>query len=72
MLPKSAKKDVVKAWQNAAAAIVNDPAAMKVLNKKLGKYDQVTGSKALKSALKKATSIDSKSEKFLQSWKDTK
>ena len=45
---------------------------MKVLNKKLGKYDQVTGSKALKSALKKATSIDSKSEKFLQSWKDTK
>ena len=72
MLPKSAKKDVVKAWQNAAAAIVNDPAAMKVLNKKLGKYDQVTGSKALKSALKKATSIDGKSEKFLQSWKDTK
>ena len=72
MLPKSAKRDVVKAWQDAAAAIVNDPEAMKVLNKKLGKYDQVTGSKNLKSSLKKATSVDSKSEKFLQEWKNTK
>ena len=45
---------------------------MKVLNKKLGKYDQVTGSKNLKSSLKKATSVDSKSEKFLQEWKNTK
>ena len=72
MLPKSAKRDVVKAWQDAAAAIVNDPDAMKVLNKKLGKYDQVTGSKSLKSSLKKATSVDSKSAKFLQEWKNTK
>jgi hypothetical protein len=72
MLPKSAKRDVVKAWQDAAAAIVNDPEAMKVLNSKLGKYDQVTGSKNLKSSLKKATSVDSKSEKFLQEWKNTK
>ena len=72
MLPKSAKRDVVKAWQDAAAAIVNDPEAMKVLNKKLGKYDQVTGSKSLKSSLKKATSVDSKSAKFLQEWKNTK
>jgi len=72
MLPKSASKKVVKAWQKAAEAIVNDPEAMKVLNKKLGKYDQVTGSKNLKSSLKKATSVDSKSEKFLQEWKNTK
>ena len=72
MLPKSAKRDVVKAWQDAAAVIVNDPEAMKVLNKKLGKYDQVTGSKSLKSSLKKATSVDSKSAKFLQEWKNTK
>jgi tripartite-type tricarboxylate transporter receptor subunit TctC len=71
MLPKSASKKVVKAWQKAAEAIVNDPEAMKVLNKKLGKYDQVTGSKNLKSSLKKATSVDSKSEKFLQEWKNT-
>ena len=72
MLPKSASKKVVKAWQKAAEAILNDPEAMKVLNKKLGKYDQVTGSKNLKSSLKKATSVDSKSEKFLQEWKNTK
>ena len=72
MLPKSASKKVVKAWQKAAEAIVNDPEAMKVLNKKLGKYDQVTGSKNLKSSLKKATSVGSKSEKFLQEWKNTK
>ena len=72
MLPKSASKKVVKAWQKAAEAIVNDPEAMTVLNKKLGKYDQVTGSKNLKSSLKKATSVDSKSEKFLQEWKNTK
>ena len=72
MLPKSASKKVVKAWQKAAEAIVNDAEAMKVLNKKLGKYDQVTGSKNLKSSLKKATSVDSKSEKFLQEWKNTK
>ena len=72
MLPKSASKKVVQAWQKAAEAIVNDPEAMKVLNKKLGKYDQVTGSKNLKSSLKKATSVDSKSEKFLQEWKNTK
>jgi len=44
---------------------------MKVINKKLGKYDQVTG-KALKPALKKATSIDSASNKFLQAWKAKK
>ena len=72
MLPKSAKRDVVKAWQDAAAEIANDPEAMKVLNSKLGKYDQVTGSKTLKSSLKKATSVDSKSSKFLLEWKDTK
>jgi len=71
MLPKGAKRDVVKAWQSAAEAIVNDPAAMKVINKKLGKYDQVTG-KALKPALKKATTIDSASNKYLQAWKATK
>ena len=71
MLPKGAKRDVVKAWQSAAEAIVNDPAAMKVINKKLGKYDQVTG-KALKPALKKATTIDSASNKYLQAWKSTK
>jgi len=44
---------------------------MKVINSKLGKYDQVTG-KALKPALKKATSIDSSSNKFLQAWKAKK
>jgi tripartite-type tricarboxylate transporter receptor subunit TctC len=71
MLPKSASGAAKKAWTNAAAAIVSDPSAMKVINSKLGKYDQVTG-KALKPALKKATSIDSASNKFLQSWKNQK
>jgi len=71
MLPKSASGAVKKAWTNAAASIVNDPSAMKVINSKLGKYDQVTG-KALKPALKKATSIDSSSNKFLQAWKAKK
>jgi tripartite-type tricarboxylate transporter receptor subunit TctC len=71
MLPKSASGAVKKAWTKAAANIVNDPSAMKVINTKLGKYDQVTG-KALKPALKKATSIDSASNKFLQAWKSKK
>jgi hypothetical protein len=45
---------------------------MKVLNKKLGTYPQVTGSKDLKVALKNASSMKGSTYNFLKGWLSSK
>jgi len=68
VLPKGTKKSVIKTWQKAAAGIVANPATMKVLNGKLGKYPHFIGDKDLKVALKKASTMNGSTYSFLKDW----
>ena len=71
VLPKSASDNVVTAWINASGQIVNDLDTMKIINKKLGKYDQIIGENLI-FALRKASTLDEPAYIYLSSWMDTK
>ena len=70
-LPKSASDNVVTAWIKASGQIVNDLDTMKIINKKLGKYDQIIGENLI-FALRKASTLDEPAYIYLSSWMDTK
>lgn len=71
VLPKSASDNVVTAWIKASGQIVNDLDTMKIINKKLGKYDQIIGENLI-FALRKASTLDEPAYIYLSSWMDTK
>ena len=71
VLPKSASDNVVTAWIKASGQIVNDFDTMKIINKKLGKYDQIIGENLI-FALRKASTLDEPAYIYLSSWMDTK
>ena len=71
VLPKSASDNVVTAWIKASGQIVNDLDTMKIINKKLGKYDQIIGENLI-FALQKASTLDEPAYIYLSSWMDTK
>ena len=71
VLPKSASDNVVTAWIKASGQIVNDLDTMKIINKKLGKYDQIIGENLI-FALRRASTIDEPAYIYLSSWMDTK
>ena len=71
VLPKSASDNVVTAWIKASGQIVNDLDTMNIINKKLGKYDQIIGENLI-FALRKASTLDEPAYIYLSSWMDTK
>ena len=71
VLPKSASDNVVTAWIKASGQIVNDLDTMKIINKKLGKYDQIIGENLI-FALRKASTLEEPAYIYLSSWMDTK